>query len=289
MGFLVGLTGMGGGSLMTPILVVFFGIQPLAAISSDLVVSLLMKPVGAAVHLRRGTVHKSLVLWLMTGSVPAAFAGVLILRTMGNGPSMQAHIKFALGCTLLVAASTIVARGLLQAKRKPASTFSAFPVRRLSTIAIGVFGGLVVGMTSVGSGSLIIVGLLLLYPRLTGNDLVGTDLVQAVPLVASAALGHILFGDFQLALTTSLVLGAIPGAYLGARYCVQAPENVVRSVVSIVLIASGMKLLDVPNTLVVATVVILTTLFILKSRRVRNNMPTIDIRDSAPTPAEISS
>ena len=172
-GVVVGLTGMGGGALMTPMLVLFFGIAPLAAVSSDLVAALVMKPVGGAVHLRRGTVHKGLVTWLVLGSVPAAFAGVLLLRSLGDSTAVQDTVKFALGLALLLAALSIVAKNAIALRRGEVEAGGATPaeitVRRAPTLAIGVLGGLVVGMTSVGSGSLMIVLLLLLYPRLTAG------------------------------------------------------------------------------------------------------------------------
>jgi uncharacterized membrane protein YfcA len=244
-GFVVGLTGMGGGALMTPILVVLFGVQPLAAVSSDLVAAVVMKPVGGGVHLRRGTVHMGLVRWLCMGSVPAAFAGVLLLRSLGNGEQLQDRVSIALGAALLLAAGAMVAKGILQ-RGRVAAEVHGITVNPLRTLGIGVLGGLIVGMTSVGSGSLMIVLLLMLYPGLTAAQLVGTDLVQAVPLVASAALGHILFGDFQLSLTTSLLLGSVPGVYLGARASAKAPDGLIRPVLVLVLLLSGLKLLDVP-------------------------------------------
>jgi uncharacterized membrane protein YfcA len=220
-GCTVGLTGMGGGALMTPILVLLFKVQPLAAISSDLVAAVIMKPIGGGVHWRRGTVNKQLVAWLMVGSVPSAFLGVLVLNHLGSGELVQSRIKFLLGMALLVAAGSIAARGLLSARRAAREALAAaaghpteqpFEIRRLPTVLIGVLGGLVVGMTSVGSGSLIIVMLLIVYPMLGMRRLVGTDLVQAIPLVGSAALGHLLFGDFKLSLTASLLLGSIPAS-----------------------------------------------------------------------------
>jgi uncharacterized protein len=218
---------------MTPLLVLLFKVQPLAAVSSDLVAAVIMKPVGGGVHLRRGTVNFPLVRWLMVGSVPAAFAGVLVLRALGDGAAVQARIKQVLGVALLLAASSIAAKGLLQvrATRRALQEAGGRPVaprplrlRPLPTVLIGVGGGLVVGMTSVGSGSLMIAMLLLLYPMLRSSELVGTDLVQAVPLVASAALGHLLFGDFQLELTASLLVGSIPGVYLGPG-CPRGPTT----------------------------------------------------------------
>jgi len=253
-GAVVGLTGMGGGALMTPVLVLFFGIPPLAAVSSDLVVSLIMKPVGGAVHLRRGTVNKPLVGWLVLGSVPSAFAGVLLLKALGDGERVQEVIKLALGLALLLASATIVVKAYLQMRsyaqaRQIALAGGTVPrpapmvVRPVPTMLIGVLGGFVVGMTSVGSGSLIIVMLLLLYPTIKSSEVVGTDLVQAVPLVGAAALGHLLFGDVRLDLTASLLVGALPGVYLGARVSSRAPQGLIRRILVFVLVASGLKLL----------------------------------------------
>lgn len=257
-GIVVGLTGMGGGALMTPVLVLFFGIQPLAAVSSDLVASAIMKPVGGFVHLRRGTVHLQLVKWLVIGSVPSAFCGVLLLRALGSGESVQQVVKTALGVALLVASASLIYKAYTQlaersrrragtVPRTDASQDQVVRARPLPTVIVGIVGGLVVGMTSVGSGSLIIIALLALYPTLQASQLVGTDLIQAVPLVAAAALGHLLFGDFQLDVTTSLLIGSIPGVYLGARVSSRAPAGFVRRALALVLLASGLKLLGVSN------------------------------------------
>jgi uncharacterized membrane protein YfcA len=245
-GFTVGLTGMGGGALMTPILVLLFHVQPLAAVSSDLVASFVMKPVGASVHLRRGTVNMKLVRWLVLGSVPSAFVGVLLLDALGDGAGLQDMVKRLLGVALLVAATTIVTKPLLAARRGDTpAVVTDIRIRPVPTVLIGVLGGLVVGMTSVGSGSLMIVALLLLYPTLRASQLVGTDLVQAIPLVGSAALGHILFGDFELGLTASLLIGALPAVYVGARCSSRAPDHVIRPVLVVVLALSALKLLGV--------------------------------------------
>jgi uncharacterized membrane protein YfcA len=250
-GVVVGMTGMGGGALMTPILVLFFGVAPLSAVSSDLVVSLFMKPVGGAVHLRRGTVNLGLVKWLCIGSVPAAFAGVLLLRAAGDASEgIDEIIKVALGVALLLAVATMLAKEYLGRRAALVADDAPLVLRPGPTVVVGAIGGLVVGMTSVGSGSLIIVGLLLLYPTLSAARMVGTDLVQAVPLVASAALGHVLFGDVSIGLTASLLLGAIPGAWLGARLSASAPQILVRRVLAVVLLASGLKLVGTPTTAV---------------------------------------
>lgn len=250
-GVVVGMTGMGGGALMTPILVLFFGVAPLAAVSSDLVVSLFMKPVGGFVHLRRGTVNLGLVKLLCIGSVPSAFAGVLLLRALGDSSdSIDEIIKVALGVALLLAVGTMLAKEALNARAGAQAGDTPLVLRPVPTILIGALGGLVVGMTSVGSGSLIIVGLLLLYPTLSAGRMVGTDLVQAVPLVASAALGHALFGNVSLGLTTSLLIGAIPGAWIGARLSASAPQVLVRRILAVVLLASGLKLVGTPTQIV---------------------------------------
>ena len=131
-----------------------------------------------------------------------------------------------------------------------------FRLRRIPTVAIGVVGGAIVGMTSVGSGSLIIVSLLLLYPMLASRELVGTDLVQAIPLVAAAALGHILFGDFQLSLTASVLLGSIPGVYIGARLSSKAPDGLIRPALVFVLLASGLKLLNMTTAMLAVTLAV---------------------------------
>lgn len=256
-GIVVGLTGMGGGALMTPVLVLFFGIPPLTAVSSDLVAAAVMKPVGSWVHLRRGTVNLSLVKWLAIGSVPAAFCGVLITRAMGNGKAVQDGIQIALGVALLVAAGGLTVRAYLRmAERARRRDGRAAPlpqdrpevtVRILPTVLVGIVGGLVVGMTSVGSGSLIIIALMALYPSLKASQLVGTDLVQAVPLVAAAAIGHVFFGDFQLSLTVSLLIGCVPGAWVGARISSRAPGGFVRRALAFVLLASALKLLGMPT------------------------------------------
>lgn len=255
-GIVVGLTGMGGGALMTPILVLVFGVPPVAAVSSDLAASAAMKPFGGYVHARRGTVRWSLVGWLCVGSVPSAFLGVLLLRLIGTDAAVQNIVRFALGGALLLAAGGLLAKAYV-ARRQPTTGSPSPPplwVRPLPTALFGAVGGLVVGLTSVGSGSLVIVALLALYPALRANDLVGTDLVQAVPLVSAAALGHALFGDLRLDIAGAVLAGSIPGVLLGARMSSRAPATMVRAALIVVLTASGLKLFDLPNQAIAAVV-----------------------------------
>ncbi|HUO49022.1 MAG TPA: sulfite exporter TauE/SafE family protein [Acidimicrobiales bacterium] len=250
-GFAVGLTGVGGGALMTPVLVLLLHVQPSAAVSSDLVASLFMKPVGGAVHLRRKTVHLGMVGWLALGAVPAAFAGAAFLNLAVHGKALQKDIKIALGIALLLAVVGIVLRSVT-AKRAAATEMRSLDhrvsVRRVPTLLVGIFGGFIVGMTSVGSGSLMIVALMFLYPALTGSELVGTDLVQSVPLVAAAALGQMLFGHVQLGLTVSLIIGSIPAVYLGARLSSVAPTELLRPAIAVLLLISALRLVNVGAT-----------------------------------------
>ncbi|MBP6997634.1 MAG: sulfite exporter TauE/SafE family protein, partial [Phycicoccus sp.] len=191
-GIVVGLTGMGGGALMTPVLVLFFGIPPLTAVSSDLVAAAVMKPVGSLVHLRAGTVNLQLVKWLCVGSIPTAFAGVFVLRALGDPAAVSANLLVALGVALLLAAAGLIARGYTSLLERARIRDGHLPpenrdrpevsVRVLPTVIVGAIGGLVVGMTSVGSGSLIVVALMALYPALKASNLVGAELVQAGPL-----------------------------------------------------------------------------------------------------------
>jgi uncharacterized protein len=291
-GIVVGLTGMGGGALMTPVLVLFFDVLPLTAVSSDLVASAIMKPVGSVVHLRRGTVHLGLVKWLCIGSIPAAFTGVIIARALGRGGEVQEIIRIALGIALLLSAAGLMVRAylrLVEHARVRDGRADPLPqgrprveVRPLPVLIVGILGGIVVGMTSVGSGSLIIIALMMLYPRLKASELVGTDLVQAVPLVASAALGHILFGDFQLALTTSLLIGCIPGVWLGAHLSARAPGGLVRRALAFVLLASALKLLNVSTTdtgVILLLVAIIAPLLWMVVRR-RHGLPAFAPRRS---------
>jgi uncharacterized membrane protein YfcA len=243
-GFVVGLTGMGGGALMTPVLVLLFKINPSTAVGSDLVVSLVMKPVGGGVHLRKGTVNLAIVKWLVIGSVPSAFAAVWVLSTFFP-KNADTTIQFLIGIALLLASLGLIAKGAFTGR--PGSTAPFTQARPLPTLFIGIFGGIMVGLTSVGSGSLMMPLLLMIYPMLAARQLVGTDLVQAVPLVASAALGHILFGSVDFSLTLALVVGAIPAVWLGAHVSSRAPDYLIRPILAVVLVVSALKMLQVSN------------------------------------------
>jgi hypothetical protein len=253
-GVLVGMTGAGGGALMTPILILLFGVTPSSAVSSDIVASAIMKPFGGAVHFRRGTVHMGLVVWLCLGSVPAAFAGVFIDHALGSGKAMQKNIEYAMGAAIILAAIGIVARILLDSagwRRAPEVGEGPEPtvmVKRVATVAVGVFGGLLVGITSVGAGSLMIVLLMILYPQMSMRRLVGTDIVQSIPLVGAAAVGHALFGGLVFGVTAAIALGGIPGVLAGSWLSSRASNFLLRPILAFVLIASALKLLGLGAT-----------------------------------------
>jgi uncharacterized protein len=237
------MTGAGGGALMTPMLILLFGVNPGSAISSDLVAAVVMRPVGAAVHMRARTVNLGLVRWMVLGSVPAAFLGAYLLKLMGNSKSAENHIEIALGAALLVGAGAMAVRYVLDRRSGMSriGTISELRVRPLATLAVGLVGGLVVGMTSVGSGSLMVVLLLFLYPRIGANQLVGTDLTQAVPLTLAAALGALLFGHVEFGVTASLILGSVPAVLIGSLLSASVPDRYVRPVIAFVIFASGLK------------------------------------------------
>jgi uncharacterized protein len=249
-GLLVGMTGAGGGALMTPMLILLFGVTPAAAISSDLVAAVVMRPFGAVVHLRARTVNLRLVRWLVPGSVPAAFLGAYLLHLLGNTKSAQNNVEIALGAALLVGAIAMAVRFVLDRRSGEArvGTLHELDVRPLPTIAIGIIGGLIVGMTSVGSGSLMIVLLLFLYPTIGANQLVGTDLTQAVPLTVAAALGALIFGHVEFGVTASLILGSVPAVLVGSFLSSTVPDRYIRPVIAFVIFASGLKYVGVGVT-----------------------------------------
>ena len=248
-GLLVGLTGAGGGALMTPMLILLFSIKPVAAISSDLVAAVVMRPVGAAVHLHKGTVNLRLVGLMSLGSVPMAFLGAFLLREMGDNSADQQNVEIALGAALLIGAVAMVIRFVLDRRSGQARTgkIAEVAVRPVPTVLIGMVGGLIVGITSVGSGSLMIILLLFAYPMLSAGQLVGTDLTQAVPLTAAAALGALTFGHVVFGVTASIIVGSVPAVLIGSLLSSRAPDRYIRPAITFVIFASGLKYVGVPT------------------------------------------
>lgn len=251
-GIVVGLTGMGGGALMTPALI-FLGIPPTVAVANDLVAAAVNKSVGAAVHWRNGSPHLRLAGLLMVASVPFAFAGAFVVRAVGGGGEEEQFIKYAIGGALLLTAMTFTLRVYLSmrasaAGRAVTGDADEITLRIVPTLIVGAIGGALVGVTSVGAGSLIMVALVLLYPALAARRLVGTDLVQAIPLVMSAAISHVIVTGITWTVLIPLVIGGMPGTYLGARVAGRVPQGVIRRGIAIVLSLTGLALLGVPPT-----------------------------------------
>jgi uncharacterized membrane protein YfcA len=247
-GIVVGLTGMGGGALMTPALI-FLGINPATAVANDLVAASVNKSVGAAVHWRTGQPNLKLAGLLMVGSIPFALAGGFIVQAVGDQESRAAFLTTAIGWALMLAAASYTLRMYVQLRHVTGGNELVEnnpAIRTVPTLLVGAVGGLLVGITSVGSGSLIMVALLLLYPTLSALRLVGTDLVQAVPLVLAAAVGHVITEGVDWAVLIPLIIGGTPGTFLGARMASWVSQSVIRRGIVIVLSLTGLKMLGVP-------------------------------------------
>lgn len=261
-GLLVGLTGVGGGALMTPMLVLFFGVAPSAAITSDLVAALFMRPAGVVVHWRRGSVNTALVAYLCYGSVPAALAGTYVMHVVGDGVATEHRLAVVLGGSLVLGALAMGAR----AWRAPRAALGAVRLRPLTTVALGAIGGFMVGLTSIGAGSLIVMLLAVTYPMLASSELVGTDLAQSVPLTLAATLGSLLFGHVDVSLTTSIIAGSVPAVVVGSLLSSRANVRWLRQVIAATVLLSGLKYVGVPAgglgaiAVVLAVVVVLLTL-----------------------------
>ena len=270
-GLMVGLTGMGGAALVTPMLVLLFGVSPAAAVSSDVVASAIMKPVGAFVHIRAKTVHWGLVCWLSAGSIPGVLIGTLIFARVLTSDEASETIRTWIGYVLLLALAAMLAKVWVARRAKGLQTNLVplgpdMPVKRVPTILLGVAVGILVGMTSVGSGSLVVTTLLLLYPLLRPSILVGTDLTQAVPMLIAGAIAHAGFGDISIAVVVSLLIGQIPGVWVGARMSSRYDGHALRWLLMVVLAATALKLLGVSSLIAgmiaIVGVVIVSVLYI---------------------------
>jgi uncharacterized membrane protein YfcA len=251
-GLIVGLTGMGGAALVTPMLVLLFGINPATAVSSDVVAAAFMKPVGAMVHIRAKTVHWGLVGWLSAGSIPGVLLGTVVFARVLTTDEASATIKTWIGWVLLIAVGAMVAKVWVGRRasglRATVATLGTdMPVRPVPTLLLGLGVGILVGMTSVGSGSLVVTTLLLLYPLLRPSVLVGTDLTQAVPMLIAGAIAHAGFGDISIAVVVSLLIGQIPGVWIGARMSSRYDGHALRWLLMVVLLATALKLLGVSS------------------------------------------
>ena len=246
-GIVVGMTGMGGGALMTPALVLLGVGDTATVITADLTAAAVYKTGGAIVHHREGSPNLHLAKWLILGSVPMALLGPYLVSWFTDSDSLDKVLKMCLGFALLFAAATYAFRIYLNLRqRQQGQSFRTVDpvVRPIPTLLVGATGGLLVGITSVGSGSVIMIALLMLYPALSPVKLVGTDLVQAVPLVLAAAISNITLHGLDWSLLIPLVLGSVPGTVLGSKIAPKVKQSVIRRAIVIVLTMSGVALLD---------------------------------------------
>jgi uncharacterized protein len=245
-GVLVGMTGIGGGSLMTPLLILVFGIQPVTAIGTDLAYGAVTKTVGGVKHLRQKTVDLKLSTWMALGSVPAAIGGVYVLEAIQKaaGQDFDDLLLTVLAGALLLCGVATLGRALFLKRLDEKERDSAEMTTRskVAAVAMGIFVGFVLGVTSAGSGALIAVGLILLF-RLVPRRVVGTDVFHAAILLWAAAAAHIVAGNVDFALAGTILLGSVPGVWLGSHWSVRVPVPALRTTLAILLIGAGLALL----------------------------------------------
>jgi uncharacterized membrane protein YfcA len=246
-GILVGTTGIGGGSLMTPILILIFGFKPTTAIGTDLAYGAITKTVGGYRHWRQKTVDFGLSTWMAFGSVPAAIGGVAVLKVLQDQfgkDNFDNTLLIAVAGALLLTGTVILARLLLpMGGRGERHTTPLERRHKVAAVALGASVGFVLGVTSAGSGSLIAVGLIMLF-RLTPQRVVGTDVFHAAILLWAAAIAHVIAGNVDFALAGTILIGSIPGVWVGSGLTVRLPVGVMRATLACVLLAAGLALLQ---------------------------------------------
>jgi uncharacterized membrane protein YfcA len=248
-GSIVGLTGMGGGSLMTPILVIVFGFQPTYAVGTDIVHGAIFKSFGALRHRRLGTVHARLTLWMFLGSGPLSLAGVGVAALIKQryGDSAQSIESHAVGVALVAGGIGFLAKSFIKRGIKPSDAPFILSRRdKIIAVTIGAVFGFVVGLTSVGSGTFFGLVMVLVYP-LTMSKVVGTDIFHAAALLWVAGIGHLVSGNVDLHATAWLLVGSIPGVLISSRFTVRLPDLILRVSLGTILLLSGLKLLNVPQ------------------------------------------
>lgn len=246
-GFTVGMTGIGGGSLMTPILVILFGISPAVAVGTDLLYAAISKSGGIVVHHTQRSIDWKIVGLLSSGSIPAALISVLLLKYLHtSGVDYNRLITLVLSIALILTASVLIFRNKLQ-KASQNERFDA--IRALHhqlckpmTVISGILIGTLVTLSSVGAGAFGAAVLFFLYPRLRAVKIVGTDLAHAVPITAIAGLGHAHIGTVDYVLLLNLLIGSLPGIYLGSRLAAKVPENVIRPILAAMLMLIGVRM-----------------------------------------------
>jgi uncharacterized protein len=277
-GVLVGMTGIGGGSLMTPLLILVFGINPATAVGTDLAYGAVTKTVGGWNHFRKGSVDLTLSSWMALGSVPAAIGGVYVLERLKDafGDDFDNRLILILAITLLFTGLMTLGRALFLKRLADKERQSVELTRRnkVGAVTLGAVVGFVLGVTSAGSGALIAVGLIVLF-RLVPSRVVGTDVFHAAILLWAASLAHVVAGNVDFGLAGNILVGSVPGVWLGSSLTLKVPAAVLRTTLGLVLIGSGLGLLSkagvgVPGVVIAAfplAVAIMVITVLVRDRR----------------------
>jgi uncharacterized membrane protein YfcA len=248
LGLIVGLTGVGGGSLMTPILIIVFGFAPSNAVGTDIFHGAVFKSFGAVRHRRLKTVHGHLAFWLFAGSGPLAIAGVLVSRALQDKlANAETILGYAIGVALILGGAGFLAKSFVKRGIQPSEAPFIMSRRdKLIALGTGAVFGFIVGLTSVGSGTYFGLMMVLVYP-LTMPRIVGTDIFHAAALLWVAGVGHLIIGDVDMHAVAWLLVGSVPGILISSRYTVKVPDMTIRGALGGILIISGLKLLNVPE------------------------------------------
>jgi uncharacterized protein len=248
-GLLVGMTGMGGGALLTPILILLFGFKPTLAVGTDVLHGAVFKTFGALRHRRLGTVHARMTFWMFLGSAPLSLVGVQLAEWMEGryGDDAQSAFAKVIGAALVIGGMAFLAKTFIRRGVQPVEGPFLLQHRdRAISVTLGALGGFIVGLTSVGSGTFFALVMLLVFP-LTAAKIVGTDIFHAAALLWVAGLSHLYHGNVDLGAMSWLLLGSIPGILIGSQVTVRLPERSLRVALATVLGASGVRLLEVPS------------------------------------------
>jgi uncharacterized protein len=293
-GVLVGMTGIGGGSLMTPLLILVFGVKPVTAVGTDLAYAAVTKTVGGYKHWRQNTVELRLSTWMALGSVPAAVSGVVVLGVLerATGRDFDDLLLTILAAALLLTGVATLVRSFLKSMHdRERATIPMATRHKVAAVTLGVFVGFVLGVTSAGSGALIAVGLILLF-RLVPTRVVGTDVFHAAILLWAAAVAHIVAGNVDFPLAGNILIGSVPGVWMGSHWAIRVPANVLRTTLAVVLIGAGMALLGkaglgIPTVALIPfplAVIVLMVITMLREWRSRPS-PTAAAQPSKPAHA----
>ena len=291
-GILVGLTGIGGGSLMTPLLIMVVGVKPVTAVGTDLAYAAVTKTVGGYKHWRQHTVDMRLSSWMAVGSVPSAVGGVYVLSVLEDayGDGFDALLLAFLGGALLLTGAATLGRAWLvkDALARERAELTMQRRHKVAAVAVGGFVGFVLGVTSAGSGALIAVALILGF-RLVPTRVVGTDVFHAALLLWAAAAAHVVSGNVDYGMAATLLLGSVPGVWVGSHWSVRVPTGTLRALLGLVLTGAGLGLLakggaDIPNPVIAAVPVLVFVVIAAAHVRVRRVTCRSNTRSTVPGP-----